>query len=462
MKHLLVLLTFVSLSLVASAAPNIVIIYADDLGYGDLGCYGHPTIRTPHLDRMAAEGVRFTQFYSAAEVCTPSRAALMTGRYPIRSGMCHDQVRVLRRFSTGGLPHEEITLAEMLKDKGYTTGIIGKWHLGVWSNDPQHHPQHHGFDFHFGLPHSNDMDPNPGNPKLANALAEQKAEYWNAPLYRGMELVERPADQTTLTRRYTEEAVKFITANKTKPFFLYFPHTFPHTPLFASPDFKDNSPRGLYGDVVEELDWSVGRVLDTLRETGLAENTLVVFSSDNGPWLLMGETGGSAGLLREGKGSTWEGGMRVPGIAWWPGKIKPAVCREVACTMDLLPTVAKLSGANVPIDRELDGKDITPLLLGEGKVEREVFCYYRGQQLYAARVGPWKAHFITQPAYGPNKPMQHETPELYNVEEDPSEVRNVATQHPEVIASIRSAVEKHRATLKVVPNQLEGVVAETK
>ena len=444
------------------AAPNIVIIYADDLGYGDLGSYGHPTIRTPHLDRMAAEGVRFTQFYSAAEVCTPSRAALMTGRYPLRSGMCHDQVRVLRRFSSGGLPQDEITLAELLKGKGYATGIIGKWHLGVWSLNSAHHPQNHGFDFHFGLPHSNDMDPNVGNPKLANALADQKAEYWNAPLYRGLELVERPADQTTLTRRYTEEAVKFIAANKTKPFFLYFPHTFPHTPLFASPAFKDKSRRGLYGDVVEELDWSVGRVLDTLRESGLAENTLVVFSSDNGPWTLMGETGGSAGLLREGKGSTWEGGMRVPGIAWWPGKVKPAVCREVACTMDIFTTAAKLAGAEIPSDRVIDGKDITPLLFGDGKVELEVFCYYRGQQLYAARVGAWKAHFITRSSYGPDKAVTHEIPELYNVEEDPSEVRNVAEKHPDIIAKIRAAVEKHRATVKEVPTQLEGVVEAAK
>lgn len=456
-------LLFLVLSSSLSAAPNVVIIYADDLGYGDLGCYGHPTIRTPNLDRMAAEGMRFTQFYSAAEVCTPSRAALMTGRYPVRSGMAHTQMRVLRNKSTGGLPHEEVTLAELLKGQGYATGIIGKWHLGVWSNDPKHHPQNHGFDFHFGLPHSNDMDPNPGNPKMANALAEQKAEYWNSPLYRGMEIIERPADQTTLTRRYTEEAVKFIGTNKAKPFFLYFPHTFPHTPLFASDGFKGKSPRGLFGDVVEELDWSVGRVLDALREGGVAENTLVFFSSDNGPWLLMGETGGSAGLLREGKGSTWEGGMRVPGIAWWPGKIKPSsVCRDVACTMDLFTTAAKLGGATIPADGEIDGKDITPLLTGDGKVERDVFCYYRGTQLYAARVGSWKAHFITQPAYGPDKPVTHEVPELYHLEEDPSEIRNVAGKHPEVIAQIRAAVEKHRTTVKDVPNQLEGMVEAAK
>jgi arylsulfatase A len=455
----LVLLSVLCPLLSAGERPNIVIIYADDLGYGDLGCYGHPTIRTPHLDRMAAEGMRFTQFYSAAEVCTPSRAALLTGRYPIRNGMCHDQIRVLRNNSTGGLPQAEVTLAEMLKAQGYATACIGKWHLGVWANDPQHHPKQHGFDVHFGLPHSNDMNPSVGNPKMAGALAEQKAEWWNAPLYLGMELVEKAADQTTLTRRYTEAAVKFIHASKDKPFFLYFPHTFPHTPLFASPDFQGKSPRGLYGDVVEELDWSVGRVLEALRESDLAQNTMVVFSSDNGPWLIMGETGGSAGLLREGKGSTWEGGMRVPGIVWWPGKIQPAVCRDVACTMDLLPTVAKLTGATLPSDRVLDGMDLTPLLFGSGKVAREIFCYYRGQRLYAARVGPWKAHFITQPAYGPEKPVIHDVPELYQIEEDPSEVRNVAANHPEVIAMIRASVEKHRGTVQPFPTQLEGSVS---
>jgi len=452
------LLLLIALSTSLLAVPNIVIIYADDLGYGDLGCYGHPTIRTPNLDRMAAEGMRFTQFYSAAEVCTPSRAALLTGRYPIRSGMCHDQIRVLRNNSVGGLPQDEVTLAELLKAQGYRTACIGKWHLGVWANDPRHHPMNHGFDFQFGLPHSNDMNPNPGNPKRANALADQKAEYWNSPLYRGMELVERPADQTTLTRRYTEEAVKFITLDKSKPFFLYFPHTFPHTPLFASKNFKGRSPRGLYGDVVEELDWSVGRVIETLRENGLAENTVVVFSSDNGPWLTMGETGGSAGLLREGKGSTWEGGMRVPGIVWWPGRIKPSVCRDVACTMDLFATFAKLGGAAAPQDRDIDGMDISPLLFGSGRVERGVFCYYRGQRLYAARVGPWKAHFITQPSYGPEKPAVHAVPMLYNIEEDPSESRDVAGQHPDIISRIQAAVEKHRATVKEVPSQLVGTI----
>ena len=449
----------------SSSRPNVVIIFADDLGYGDLGCYGHPSIRTPHLDRMAAEGVRFTDFYSAAEVCTPSRAGLLTGRYPIRSGMCHNQFRVLRQQSTGHLPAEEITIAEHLKANGYATGCVGKWHLGNWANNPDGHPSKHGFDFYFGLPHSNDMNAIPGTtPKGAPGRLDQDPGWWNAPLYRNEELIEQPADQTTLTKRYAEQAVRFITEHKAKPFFLYFASTFPHVPLFASADHKGKSPRGLYGDVVEELDAAVGRVLDTLRAEGIDKNTLVVFSSDNGPWLIQDLAGGSSGLLREGKGSTWEGGMRVPGIAWWPGKIKAgSVQHELASTLDLFPTIASITSASLPSDRDYDGADLSPLLFGTGSVKRkEAFLYYRGTQLSAARLGPWKAHFITQPAYGPEKPEPHEPAWLFNVVEDPSERFEVGAAHADLIAQIKASAERVQATIKPVPTQLEAAIPQPK
>jgi arylsulfatase A len=440
----------------ADEKPNIVIIYADDLGYGDLACYGNPSIRTPNLDRMAAEGMRFTDFYSAAEVCTPSRTALLTGRYPIRSGMCDYQKRVLLRRSKGHLPPDEITLPELLKDRGYETGMIGKWHLGVWSINPDGHPMKHGFDYFVGLPHSNDMDPAPAAPKAARKSLDQQAAWWNSPLYRGAELAEQPTDQASLTRRYTEEAVNYIREHKEKPFFLYFAHTFPHIPLFASERFRGKSTAGVYGDVVEELDWSVGEVLASLKREGLEKKTIVVFSSDNGPWTFMGKAGGSAGPLRDGKGSTWEGGMRVPAIAWWPGKVRAGVVqREVATTMDLFVTFAKLGGGSAPTDRPIDGYDISPLLFETGKVERDAFLYYRGQQLYAARFGLWKAHFITRTGYGPDPAEPHDPPLLYNLGEDPGEKYGVpAAERPEIIAGIMDALAKHRANLHPAPSQL--------
>ncbi len=455
MRPILLLLSLFCVTAIARP-PNFVIIFADDLGYGDLGCYGHPSIRTPNLDRMAAEGMRFTDFYSASEVCTPSRTGLITGRYPIRSGMCHNQFRVLREKSTGHLPAGELTLPELLKDKGYATAMVGKWHMGNWANNPDGHPMNHGFDHYFGLPHSNDMNATPASPKRATARLDQDPSWWNAPLYRDRDLVEQPADQSTLTRRYADEAVKFIHDTKDKPFFLYFAHTFPHVPLFASSEHKGKSARGLYGDVVEELDASVGRVLEAVRGT----DTLVFFSSDNGPWLIMDQAGGSAGLLREGKGSTWEGGMRVPGIAWWPGKIAPgSVQHELACTMDLLPTMVNLAGGALPADREYDGTDISPLLLGQGAVERkEAYLYYRGVDLYAARMGPWKAHFITRSGYGPDQPETHDPAWLYNVVEDPSERFEVSADHADILARIKASAQRVQATIKPVPTQLEAVV----
>lgn len=415
----------------ADRPPNFVIIFADDLGYGDLGCYGHPTIRTPNLDRMAAEGMRFTQFYSAGEVCTPSRAALMTGRLPIRSGMCSDNPRVLFPSSAGGIPDGEVTLGEALKARGYATMCVGKWHLG---HLPQYLPTKHGFDGYFGIPYSNDMKP--------------------TPLMRNEQTVEEPAVQETLTPRYTEEAVRFIKANRDKPFFLYFAHTFPHVPLHASARYKGTSPRGLYGDVVEELDWSVGHVLQTLRELGLAQNTLVFFTSDNGPWLTQRQNGGSAGLLRDGKGSTWEGGMREPGIAWWPGRIKAGqVTTALAGTMDLFPTFVRLAGGEIPKDRVLDGVDMGPVLFGTGPGNRNIHFYYRGQRLMAVRKGPWKAHLITQDGYGKNIET-HDPPLLFQLEQDPSERFDVAKEHPDVVADLLAEIERHKATVQPVKCQL--------
>lgn len=431
--------------------PNIIIIFADDLGYGDLGCCGSPTIRTPQLDRMAAEGLRFTDFYSAAEVCTPSRAALLTGRYPIRSGMCGNR-RVLFPNSKGGLPPAEITIAEALKPHGYATAHLGKWHLGIHEGS---RPLDQGFERSFGLPYSNDMDGRPGLPRGASGLPNPPHDGWNVALLRDGKVIEQPADQTTLTRRYTEEAVRFIREKKGGPFFLYFAHTFPHVPLFASPAFKGRSRAGIFGDAVEELDWSVGQVLDTLRKEGLAQRTLVFFTSDNGPWLIMGDQGGSAGPLRDGKGSTWEGGMRVPGIAWMPGRIRPGAASELAHAMDLFPTALSLAGVTLPGGVTLDGVDLAPLLFESNPLPERPFFYYRGDQLFACRLGQWKAHFKTQTGYGRPKAETHEPPLLFHLGRDPSENRNVAAGHPQVIARIQQAVKAHQAGVVAGEPQLK-------
>lgn len=422
---------------VAGNKPNIIIIFADDLGYGDVGCFGHPTIHTPNLDRMASDGMKLTQFYAAASVCTPSRAGLMTGRLPIRTGMCSDKRRVLFPNSGGGLQDSEITIAEALKTRGYATCCVGKWHLG---HLPQFLPTRHGFDEYFGIPYSNDMRPTP--------LMENET------------VIEEPADQTTLTIRYTERAVRFIEQNKERPFFLYFPHTFPHVPLFASQKHKGTSLRGLFGDVVEELDWSVGEVLTALRRNGLAEKTFVFFTSDNGPWLTQHLRGGSAGLLRGGKGSTWEGGMREPCIAWRPGVIPAgSVNAGLSSTLDLLPTCLSLAGAELPRDRILDGVNMVSMLTGKGESQREMMLFYRGTRLMAVRKGPWKMHLITQAGYGEG-PTEQDPPLLFHLEHDPSEQYNVAKEHPQVIADIMEEIERHRATLKPPPSQLEIPLAQ--
>ncbi len=446
-KTLLVLGIFILSAPLAADGPNFIIIFCDDLGYGDLGCYGHPSIRTPHIDRLASEGQRWTSFYSVAPVCTPSRAGLLTGRYPIRSGMCAESPRVLTSgVSRGGIPESEVLLSEALKEKGYATACIGKWHLG---HRPEYLPGKHGFDHFFGLDASNDHNARRDLSKEEAGPLKETSAFWNNKLYRNDEVIEQPADQRTLTRRYTGEALQFIERSRDRPFFLYFPHTFPHTPLFASEDFKGRSPRGLFGDVVEEIDWSVGQVVAKLKELNLAGKTLVAFTSDNGPWLIRGVDGGSAGLLFEGKGSTWEGGMRVPGIFWWPGKIRPAVVRGIGCTMDLYTTCLKLAGAEVPVDRTVDGVDLSGALLHGRPSPRDHLFYYRGVELHAVRRGAFKAHFLTRPAYGKGsrEPVRHDPPRLYHLDRDPGEKYDVSSRYPEEIAAIRKLAAGHEAHL---------------
>ncbi len=440
----------------AGDKPNIVVIFADDLGYGDLGVFGHPTIQTPELDKMAAEGQKWTSFYTAASVCTPSRAGLLTGRLPVRNGMCSSKRRVLFPNSSGGIPESEVLLPEALKAQGYATGAVGKWHLG---HLPQYLPTNNGFDSYFGIPYSNDMDRD-GKVDRDHSFREPENAYFNVPLLRGVEEIERPADQTTITKRYTEEATKFIREHKAGPFFLYLAHSMPHVPLFASTDFVETSRRGLYGDVIQEIDWSVGQVLQTLRNEGLEKNTLVVFTSDNGPWLIFKEQGGSAGLLRGGKGGTFEGGMRVPTVFWWPDTITPAVVADMGSTLDLFATVAGLSGATVPDDRVMDSHDLGPVLRGEGRSPRETMFFYRGSEIFAVRQGPFKAHFQTQGEYGGSKLAQHDPPLLYNLDHDPSEQYDVAENNPEAIAAIRATLAAHNSALIRGEDQLARRIGE--
>jgi arylsulfatase A-like enzyme len=423
--------------------PNVIVILADDLGYGDLSSYGHPTIRTPHLDRLASEGQRWTSFYAGAPVCSPSRAALLTGRWPVRTGVYRREPRetgarsgpgVFRVDSERGLPLDEITLAEMLKARGYATAIIGKWHLG---HRPEYAPDRHGFDSFFGLPYSNDMGPAPGVKGGREMMRAPRPEYWTVPLLRDGVVTEQPVEQTTLTKRYTDEAVRVIRANRTRPFFLYLAHSMPHVPLFRSPEFAGRSAAGIYGDVIEELDWSVGQVVDALKREGLDRQTLVVFTSDNGPWTLYDDHGGSAGPLREGKGGTYEGGLRVPGIFWMPGRVRPQTVGDIGATLDLLPTIASLTGTPVPSGRPIDGLDLTPTLLHLAPSPRQTFAYWRDEELYALRQGPWKAHFITRGVYGRGGDrVEHRPPELYHLGSDPGERWNVAARHPAVVAEL--------------------------
>jgi len=436
--------------------PNIIVIFADDMGYGDMSINGHPTIKTPNLDKMATEGQKWTNFYASSSVCTPSRAGLLTGRLPIRTGMCSSKRRVLFPDSSGGLPQSEITIAKSLKQKDYATACIGKWHLGHLEG---YQPLDHGFDYYFGIPYSNDMDRVEGV-NAREVCMHPEVRYFNVPLIRNREVIERPADQTAITKRYTEEAVNFIRANQSKPFFIYLANSMPHVPLFASEDFEGKSMRGLYGDVIEEIDWSVGEIIKTLKEENLDKNTLVVFTSDNGPWLVFNENGGSAGLLREGKGTSYEGGMREPAIFWWPGKVQPGIITETGSTLDLFPTINSIARIDIPKDRVYDGHDVSEVLFNHGKTNRESIFYYHGEEVFAVRSGNWKAHFKTQENIYTAKAeiVVHEPPMLFNLATDPSEKYDLASEYPEIIERLRKVVSQHVETIKPVENQLEKLI----
>lgn len=438
--------------------PNFIVIFTDDLGYGDLGCFGNPTIQTPHLDQMAREGQKWTQFYVADPVCTPSRAGLMTGRYPFRNGMSSAKRVVLFPDSDGGLPASEVTIAEVLKQKDYATAHIGKWHLG---HLPQFLPTTQGFDYYYGIPYSNDMDKIKGSPAyrsnakdpayLANTMD------FNVPLLENDKEIERPANQNTITRRYTEKAVEYIKANKDQPFFLYLAHNLPHIPLFAHSDFIGKSKRGIYGDVIEEIDWSVGQILATVKSQQLADNTIVVFSSDNGPWLAFRTHGGSAGPLRAGKGTTFEGGQRVPTIFWGPGHLKKGVVTEMGSTLDLLQTFAALAGTDAPTDRKMDGYDLSAVLSGTGSSPRSEFFYWTRGVLHAVRSGKWKLHTLQREEINYGKVVNLEHPELYNLEADISEKYDQSANRPELVKSLQGLLEEHQASMSdALPDNLAG------
>ena len=442
--------TSVSLCPKSSAAaelPNVVIVYIDDMGYADIGPFGVQGYSTPNLDRMAREGRVFTDFYVAQAVCSASRAALMTGCYSVRVGI----LGALAHQANHGINASEMTLAEVVKQKGYATACYGKWHLG---HHPKFLPNHHGFDEYLGLPYSNDMWP--FHPTAGDRFPD-------LPLIEGTRVIDANVtgeDQEQLTTLYTQRAVQFIENNKDRPFFIYLPHSMVHVPLYVSDRFRGKNQRGLFGDVVMELDWSVGQIMDTLRKHQLDRRTLVIFTSDNGPWLSYGDHAGSAGPLREGKGTMFDGGCREPTVMWWPGKIPAGtVCKAPAMTIDILPTLAHLVGAKLP-DHAIDGRNIWPLIAGEpgAKSPQEAYFFYWGQELQAVRMGKWKLHFPHsyrtlggKPGGTGSKPAPYENAKielaLFDLETDPGETKNVAGEHPDAVAKIEELAERMRAEL---------------
>ena len=428
----------VSASAQDSPKTNFVIIFNDDQGYQDLGCYGSPNIDTPNIDRLAAEGMRFTDFYSAYCVCSASRASLLTGCYQPRISM----KGVIGPHTKQGLHPDEITIADLLKTQGYATAMIGKWHVG----DTEHTlPTRQGFDSYFGVPYSNDMARRKGwgnnAPDLDKIWKQKKWDIYQNELYRNLDVVESPVDQTTLTQRYTEEAVKFVRQAKDGPFFLYLAHNMPHVPLFVPDEIYEADPKRAYELVIEHIDWSTGQIMAVLDELGLTENTFVVYTSDNGPWLSKDHHGGSAAPLRSGKGTTYEGGMRVPAIMRWPGKIKPGqVCEQVAATIDLLPTFATIAGAKMPGSRPIDGLDISELLANpaaDSPHDLAGFLYYRSNLPEAIRLGDWKL-----------REFKKNGPELYNLRHDIGETNNLAAMNPEKVAQFRELRDTYDAQIK--------------
>ncbi|WP_145059727.1 sulfatase family protein [Lignipirellula cremea] len=430
----------------AERSPNIVVIFIDDMAYADIGPFGATGYSTPHLDQMAKEGAKFTDFVVSSAVCSASRSALLTGCYHRRIGFAG----ALGPSANHGISDDEVTLAELCKQKGYATACFGKWHLG---HHPRFLPTSHGFDEYFGLPYSNDMWP-----------YHPTAKFPPLPLIEGVKVINSNvtgADQEQLTTQYTEKAVDFIHRHKDQPFLLYLPHSMVHVPLYVSDKFKGKSERGLFGDVVMEVDWSVGQVMDALKKNGIDDQTLVIFTSDNGPWLSYGDHAGSSGPLREGKGTEFEGGIREPTLMRWPGKIPAGLfCDELASTIDILPTVAKLIGAQLP-DHKIDGKDIRPLMFGKKDAvspHAAFYCYYSGGELQAVRDRQWKLFFPHRyrtlngrPGGTGGTPVNYDHTmtglELYDLKNDVGETRNVADEHPEIVKRLQQAAEAARAEL---------------